>query len=99
MRYSLPCTQKRGQKRPQQQKACLTYFRAVQTIEKVIAEEIYNNANAQGLISREQFAYRPAHSTLLQLLETQNDWSLFVNDGRPFDCVYFDFKSAFESTT
>lgn len=67
--------------------------------EKVLAEEIYANANAQGLISREQFAYRPAHSTVLQLLETQNDWSLLTNESKPFDCVYFDFKSAFETTT
>lgn len=67
--------------------------------EKVIAEQIYKNANSQGLISREQFAYRPGHSTVLQLLEAQNDWSLMLNNGVPFDCVYFDFKSAFETTT
>jgi hypothetical protein len=68
-------------------------------LEKVIATEIYVNAHAQGLIYKEQFAYRPSHSTVLQLLETQNDWALLINEGKPVDAVYFDFKSAFETTT
>ena len=68
-------------------------------LESIIAEAIYTNADRQRLISREQFAYRPGYSSVLQLLETQNDWALWLNDKKPFDCIYFDFKSAFETVT
>lgn len=66
---------------------------------KMLAEAIYTNANGQGLISREQFACRSVHFTTLQLFKTQNDWVILVNDGKPFDCVYFEFEAAFESST
>lgn len=68
-------------------------------MESVICEAIYRNANEQNLISREQFAYRPGLSTELQLLECQNDWMLWLNRSVPFDVIYYDFKSAFESVT
>nr|XP_022911570.1 uncharacterized protein LOC111422600 [Onthophagus taurus] len=46
-------------------------------LESIICEAIYNNANSQGLISNQQFAYRPGLDTTLQLLSTQCDWALF----------------------
>lgn len=68
-------------------------------LEKVICEAIYDNANNQDLIGKQQFAYRPGLDTTLQLLSTQCDWALMLNKSVPFDVVYFDFRSAFESVT
>ena len=68
-------------------------------LESVLCNAIYQNANFQGLITGEQFAYRPGLSTTLQLLETQNDWALTINESKCLDVAYFDFRSAFEKVT
>lgn len=67
--------------------------------ESVIVKSIYESADRQNLIYAEQFAYRPGFSTTLQLLCCQTDWALMANSATPFDVVYFDYKSAFESVT
>jgi len=72
---------------------------ACKLFESCIVQAIYDNANAQDLISGQQFAYRPGLSTVLQLLDSQNDWASLTNYRSPFDVIYFDFKSAFESVT
>jgi len=72
---------------------------ACKLLECILSEAIYENADDQGLIFREQFAYRPKFSSVIQLLECQQDWAMMANASKCFDVVYFDFKSAFESVT
>ena len=72
---------------------------ASKLLESVLCSSIYVNANCQNLLHDRQFAYRPGKSAPLQLLTTQFEWASMLNDGKNFDAVYFDFKSAFEMVT
>lgn len=67
--------------------------------ESVICDVIFSNAISQGLICKDQYAYRPGYSCTLQLLMCQHDFAQMLNNGDCFDVIYFDFKSAFELTT
>ena len=65
-------------------------------IERILADQIYVNANAQCLLSDEQFAYRPGRSTTQCVLEYLNDLAICTNDRTPVDTLMFDLKNAFE---
>ena len=65
-------------------------------LERILADRIYENANAQGLISDQQFAYRPGRSTTQCIIEYLNDIALWSNDKIPSDTLMFDMKNAFE---
>lgn len=67
--------------------------------ESIICDVIFSNAISQGLICKDQYAYRRGYSCTLQLLMCQNDFAEMLNNGDCFDVIYFDFKSAFELTT
>ena len=72
---------------------------ASKLLESVLCTAIYENANRQGLLHDAQYAYRPGLSATLQLIDTQFEWARLMKDGKCFDAIYFDFKSAFETVT
>lgn len=66
-------------------------------LERIIADRIYENANAQNLITDSQFVYRPGRSTSQCVMEYLNDIALWENDNVPVDTLMFDMKNAFET--
>ena len=48
------------------------------------------------LLDPAQHGFMAHRSTCTQLLEMTQDWAMFINSKRPFHCVYFDQKSAFD---
>jgi len=48
------------------------------------------------LINKAQHGFLAKHSTVSQLLECTNDWSLSMASRRLIDCVYIDFRRDFD---
>ena len=48
------------------------------------------------LFSNKQFGFLDGRSTVLQLLAVLDKWTKIINEGGTIDCVYFDFKKAFD---
>ena len=57
------------------------------------------NATEQGLICKEQYAYRKGSSFCSHLLVHQKELARMMNNGDFFDVIMFDFLSAFGLTT
>ena len=56
-----------------------------------------SNAEAQGFIPPQQYAYRKDHSTTDFLLRFLNEIAESLNSGEAVDVIYTDFKSVFET--
>ena len=49
-----------------------------------------------GLFSDRQFGFLNGHSTVLQLLVVLDKWTRIIEEGGSIDCIYCDFKKAFD---
>ncbi|XP_071963856.1 uncharacterized protein [Antedon mediterranea] len=58
-------------------------------------ESIYLESN--GLLCNEQFGFRQGRSCALQLLDVLESWTTNLHNHDSFDCVYLDYKKAFDS--
>lgn len=67
------------------------------TIERLISKAILTNAEAQGLICDQQYAYRRGRSTTDCLMRFLCSIAPHVDSRTTVDVVYTDFKSAFET--
>ena len=52
---------------------------------------------AQDLINKTQHGFRSGRSCCTQLLEVIHDWAAVIEDKKPVDVIYFDYKKAFDS--
>jgi hypothetical protein len=70
---------------------------ACRVMERIIANNLLNYLCTHKLISKEQHGFLARHSTESQLLETLNDWTDALDNHLHVDCVFIDFKKAFDS--
>ena len=49
------------------------------------------------LFSNSQCGFRSLRSCSLQLLGVMEQWTQWLDEGSDFDCVYFDFRKAFDT--
>ena len=68
-------------------------------MEKVIKSELLKFFEATSAITKNQFGFMQHRSTLTQLLECLNFWTISVNRGEPVDVVYLDISKAFDSVS
>ena len=54
---------------------------------------MFNN----GLFSDKQYGFLPKRSTVLQLLNIIDEWTLAVDEGCEVNCLYLDFMKAFDT--
>ena len=66
-------------------------------MERIIANNLLSYLKFNNLISLEQHGLLECHSTETQLLETLNEWTLALDKHMLVDCVFIDFKKAFDS--
>jgi len=64
--------------------------------ERIISFHILNHLSFHNIICKEQFGFVKRKSCLTQLLLTFNDWFSLLERKVPFDCVYVDFRKAFD---
>lgn len=67
------------------------------TLERIIAEQIFEFLFMHNLISPSQFGFIRNRSTTTQLLVCLEKWFQSLNAGDCFDCIYIDFLKAFDS--
>ena len=66
-------------------------------LESIIRDEIVEHMTKQKLFSDCQHGFRRKRSCITQLLLVMEDLTKLVEEGSPFDIVYFDFKKAFDT--
>ena len=65
-------------------------------IESIIRDKIMEHMENNNLFSNKQFGFLNGRSTVLQLLTVLDKWTKIIDEGGTIDCVYFDFKKAFD---
>ena len=65
--------------------------------EKTLYKQLFNNLNANNLISKFQFGFRPLHSTADTLLHSTNEWYSNMDHGLFNIAVFLDLKKPFDT--
>ena len=65
-------------------------------IESIIRDKIMEHMENNNLFSNKQFGFLNGRSTVLQLLTVLDKWTKIIDEGVTIDCVYFNFKKAFD---
>jgi len=66
-------------------------------MEHVIANDVSGYFLQHGLISKQQHGFLTRRSTVTNLVETLNDWTLAVNIRQCVPVAYIDYEKAFDS--
>ena len=66
-------------------------------MERIVRDGLVNYMNSNKLFSNSQYGFRSLRSCALQLLEVMEKWTEWIDEGKNFDCIYFDFKKAFDT--
>ena len=69
---------------------------ACRIMEKIVKDTVMSYLYDHKLINKAQHGFLAKHSTVSQLLECTNDWTLSMANRHLVDCVYIDFKRAFD---
>ena len=48
------------------------------------------------LFSEKQYGFIKGRSTVLQLIRALDEWTEAIDEGKAVDCIYADFKKAFD---
>ena len=64
---------------------------------KLVRDRIEDHMNENNLFSNAQYGFRSLRSCALQLLDVMETWTEWIDENKPFDCVYYHFKKAFDS--
>ena len=70
---------------------------ACKLMEKMIRDEVVEHMNSNNLFTPDQYGFRSGRSCALQLLEVLEEWTAQIDAGLPIDCIYLDYKKAFDS--
>ena len=65
-------------------------------MELIILDQIMKHMKRNNLFSNKQFGFLDGRSTVLQLLIVLDKWTRTIDEGGSIDCIYCDFKKAFD---
>ena len=66
-------------------------------MERLVRDELENHLEKQGLLSPSQHGFRKGRSCCTQLLEVIHDWADILEESKPIDVIYLDYRKAFDS--
>ncbi len=66
-------------------------------MEKIVRKEIVDNLERNEVISDVQHGFEQGKSCQTQLLTVIEEWTKWMEERKPFDCLYFDYRKAFDS--
>ena len=72
---------------------------ASKVLESFVRDAIVTHLTDNRLYAECQYGFRKKRSCITKLLEVMEDFSLWLNDGKPIDVIYPDFKKAFDSVS
>lgn len=64
--------------------------------EKILKEHIVDHLEKNSILSASQHGFIKGKSTLTNLIECLNDWTLSLDNKHACDVIYFDFEKAFD---
>ena len=64
--------------------------------ESILRDSITAHFQVNKLFTNRQFGFIKGRSTVLQLLQILDDWTLHLEEGGQFDVIYTDFEKAFD---
>ncbi len=70
---------------------------ACRVMERIIKDAASVHMSKNGLISKSQHGFLSRHSTITQLLETLNDWTIAADSRSPIDVAFADISKAFDT--
>ena len=66
-------------------------------LETIIRDHIMVHMKLNRLFSNKQYGFLPGRSTTLQLLYAMEDWTTAIENGNYTECIYTDFRKAFDT--
>jgi exonuclease III len=66
-------------------------------LEKIVRKHILKYLERTDYFCQEQYGFRPRRSCSSQLLCIVEEWTEWLDNRIPFDCVYLDYRKAFDS--
>ena len=95
---NVTCIFKKGDKSSQgnYRPVCLTSV-LCKSLEKIVREAIMKHLNKNNLLSDCQYGFRQNRGCILQLLKVVDEWSKDIDKNKQVDCIYLDFKKAFDT--
>ena len=66
-------------------------------MEKIVRKEIVDHLERNEVISDVQHGFVQGKSCQTQLLTVIEEWTKWMEERKPFDCLYFDYRKAFDS--
>ena len=70
---------------------------ACKVMERIITDNLTSYLKLHNLFSVEQHGFLERHSTETQLLDTLSEWTGVLDNHLLVDCIFIDFKKAFDS--
>ena len=74
----------------------LTSF-ACKILESLLRNKIIEHLKRNELLSKRQYGFVSGCSAVLQMLNVLDEWTETLDQSKEIDCIYFDFKKAFDS--
>jgi len=68
-------------------------------MKSIIKDQLLTFLLKHNLITRQQHGFLARHSTVTNLLESLNDWSLTIKNSHSVDIAYIDYRKAFDSVS
>ncbi|MES9905174.1 MAG: reverse transcriptase family protein [Sedimenticola sp.] len=66
-------------------------------LESIIRNVMMEHMESSELFVKHQHGFRPQHSCVTQLLEVTDEWFDILDKGGNIDCIYLDFRKAFDT--
>ena len=65
-------------------------------LERIIVNKLHDHLSTNNILHQAQHGFTKGRSTLTNLLESVNDWTLCLQNKQQVDVVYIDFRKAFD---
>ena len=66
-------------------------------VEGCIRDHIVEHMRVNNIFSKQQFGFIKGRSTVLQLLNVMDSWTMTLDNGFSIDSIYLDFMKAFDT--
>ena len=92
-----PIYKKGSRSKPENYRPVSLTSQVCKVLERIIKKDITSHLVLNNLLSSEQHGFVQRRSCMTNLLETFEDWTTEVDKGNPIDCIYLDYKKAFDA--
>ena len=66
-------------------------------LEGIVRDQMLKFLREESLLSNRQYGFISGRSTTLQLIKVFDEWTKVLEEGGSLDCIYMDFKKAFDT--